>query len=191
MGISRMGVYVDAPNGRNYLYLLSATHVPGATFEQRPAFLPTFVGGGRGSIELRPLLECLLGGTAIGALATDARDMLARTRVSGDLQPGDGTLGDDRMQVELTGRARGRNRIQLAPAPAGAGIVLRVSEMEARAARFDLFGTTLSVGALAGALSVHATEAHPTPSVSLAIAELTLRDIACRFGEEAQRREAP
>ena len=59
MGVSRMGVYVDAPNGRTYVYLLSATHVPGAAFERRGGLLSSRVSD-RGSIDLQPCAECFL-----------------------------------------------------------------------------------------------------------------------------------
>jgi hypothetical protein len=179
MGISRMGIYVDAPNGRTYLFLLSATHVPGARFEQRGGgLLSSFGGGDRGAIELRPLLECALSGTPLGALATGTRDMAARTRVRGEFRLGDGVIGDDRSRVVLSGRDAGRNRVELSSAPSGRGIVVRVAELSIAELRWQSSQAVVSTGALSATLAVQVEDAAAgTPAVSVSIAELALRDI--------------
>jgi hypothetical protein len=184
MGLSRMGIYVDAPNGRTYLYLLSATHVPGASFERRGALLPSWTGD-RGSIDIQPFVEGLISGIPLGAPATGARDMLARTRVRAELQLGNGVLGDDRDRVVLAGREQGKNRIELSSAPSGTGIVLRMPELSAGESHFQHFGRVVSTGALAATLSVQLKDLGEAPSVSASITELTLHDIVIGGARDA------
>jgi len=181
MGISRMGVYVDAPNGRTYVYQLATPDVPGATFERRGSLLP-WSSGDRGAIDLRPLLEARVAGTPFGKLASAAGTMLARTRVSGEMQLGDGEIGDDRKRVVLTGREQGRNQVQLAWAQAGAGIVLRLPELEVRESRLELPGCVLTTGTVSGTLSVQLEASGPAPSLTVNVVEMTLRDVACQVG---------
>jgi hypothetical protein len=175
MGVSRMGIYVDAPTGRHYLYLLSATHVPGTTFERRGGL---FSGTDRGSIDIAPFIEGFLGGLPLGKLASDVRDMLARTRLSGTFLPGDGVLGQDRDRVVLTGRAQDANRLELSSASPGPGLVLRLEALSATASRFERFGMRVSTGSVSGALSVQLTHAPGGPSALASVVELTLRDVA-------------
>lgn len=181
MGISRMGIYVDAPNGRHYLYLLSATQVPGATFERRATLLP-FGSGDRGSIDLRPFVECLLAGLPLGSLASGTQQMIARTRLRAELQPGDGAIASDRDRVVLTGRERGKNRIELSSTPTGPGFVLRIPELSAAESQVERFGWVASTGALSATLSAQLGSVPAAPSLAVGIADLTVRDIACRHG---------
>jgi hypothetical protein len=178
MGLDRKAIYVDAPNGRTDLFLLSATPVPGARFERRGGLLSLW-GGDRGSIELQPFVEGLLSGVAIGTLAPGTRDMIARTRVSSELRLGDGVIGDDRDRVVLAGREQGKNRIELASTPSEAGFVLRMLDLAAVESRFELLGKVVSTGALAGTLSVQLKDFAAAQRVSASVAELTLHDIAC------------
>ena len=177
MGVSRMGVYVDAPNGRTYLFLLSATHVPGARFEQRTGGLLAGWSSDRGSIELRPLLECLLSGIPIGTFATGARDLGSRTRVRGEFRLGDGVIGDERHRAVLTGRDQGRNHVAVSSAASGRGIVLRMPDLSAAELHWESVGTVVSAEALSATLSVQVDDAPGAPAVSVSIAELTLREI--------------
>ena len=132
MGISPMGIYVEGPGGRTYLFQLSSTNVPGAHFEQRGIGLTAWADD-RGAIDLQPLLEGALSGLAIGTLAAGAPDRMARTRLRGELRLGDGVIGNESVQVVLAGRERGSNRIELESAPSGGGIVLHVPELNATA----------------------------------------------------------
>jgi hypothetical protein len=174
MGVSRMGVYVDAPNGRTYLFLFSATHVPGAQFERRDGSLLPGWRGDRGAIDLQPLLEGLLCGVQIGTLASGTRDMVARTRLSGEFRLGDGVMGDPHRRVVLTGRERGSNHVALSSLPSGQGVLLRLPGLSAAELRWQADGWTISTGALAGTVSVQLEDAaEPT----LNIAELALQDV--------------
>ena len=188
MGLSRMGFYVDAPNGRTYLYLLSATHVPGANFERRGALLSSRITD-RGSIDLQPFVECFLSGMTIGALATGTRDMIARTRMSAEFRLGDGVIGDDRDRVVLAASQQGKNRIELSSAPSGAGVELHMHELWAAESHCDHFGTVVSTGPLSATLSLQLQGFPAAPMVSASIGELTLHDIVCSVGRDV--RSAP
>jgi hypothetical protein len=178
MGVSRMGVYVDAPNGRTYLFLLSATHVPGAHFERRGGSLLPGWSGDRGSIELQPLLECLLSGMPLGTLATGTRDMASRARVRGEFRLGDGILGNQRHRVVLAGRASGKNHVGLSSAASGRGTVLRIPELWAAESHWESSGAVVSTGKLSATLSVELDAAASTPAVLVSIADLTLHEIS-------------
>jgi hypothetical protein len=177
MGVSRMGVYVDAPNGRTYLILLSATHVPGVHFERRDGGLLPSWSGDRGSVELQPLLECLLSGMHIGTFATGTGDMVSRTRLRGEFRLGDGVIGNQRHRVVLAGRESGRNQVGLSSVPSGRGIVLRMTELSASEAHWESSGAVVETGALSATLSVQ-LDAASTPAMLVSIAELTLHEIS-------------
>ena len=178
MGVSRMGVYVDAPNGRTYLILLSATHVPGAHFERRSGSLLPGWSDDRGSIELQPLLECLLSGVPMGTFATGTRDMVSRTRVRGEFRLGDGVIGNQRDRVVLAGRESGRNHVGLSSAPSGRAIVLTMPELSAADTHWELSGAVVATGALSATLSVQLDYSASTPAVSVSIAEVALHEIS-------------
>jgi hypothetical protein len=180
MGVSRTGVYVDAPNGRTHLFPWSAAVVPGVEFERRGVGLGPFRSNDRGAIELRPLIEGALAGLPIGTLATGVRDMLSRTRVSGELKLGDGVVGDERRRIVLAGSERGRNHVELAPAAVGRGIVVRIPEGWADALRWQAVGALVTTGAVSARLSVQASAAAGAPTVSVSISDLTVRDIELR-----------
>jgi hypothetical protein len=173
MGLSRQGLYVDAPNGRTYLYLLGASQVPGARFERRgPLFGARVID--RGALELRPFVEGLLAPAALGRPAHETQAQLDRTRLSGMLQLGDGLLGNERVEVTLTGRAQGRNRIALTAAVVGHEVVARLPELSASGARFHALGRSGRCGALSGKLSVSLAGR----SATLAADEINLADLA-------------
>jgi len=178
MGVSRMGVYVDAPNGRTYLILLSATHVPGAHFERRDGGLLRSWSGDRGSIELQPLLECLLSGMHIGTFASGTGDMVSRARVRGEFRLGDGVIGNQRHRVVLAGRENGRNHVGLSSALSGSGIVLRMTDLSAAESHWESSGAVVRTGALSATLSVQLAAAASTSAMVVSIAELTLHEIS-------------
>jgi len=181
MGVSRSGVYVDAPNGRTHLFQWSAANLPGVEFERRGIGLGPFRAADRGAIELRPLLERVLAGTSIGTLASNVRALLERTRVSGEFRLGDGTVGDERRRIVLAGAERGRNHVELSPALRGRGLVVRIPEGWADALRWEALGAVVSTGALSARLSVQLSgAAQGTPTVSVSVSDLGVRDIELR-----------
>jgi hypothetical protein len=177
MGVSRMGVYVDAPSGRTYLVLFSATHVPGARFERREGGLLPGWRGDRGSIELQPLLECVLSGLPLGTPATGMRDMVARTRLRGEFQLGDGVVGDARRRVVLDGRDRGRNRVAVSSLPSGGGVALRMADLSASELHFELQGARVSTGTLSAAMSLQLEDRPGASALTANVAELALHDV--------------
>lgn len=132
MGLSPMGLYVDAPNGRHYLYLFDTTHVPGARFERR-GLLGARVAD-RGVLALQPLAEAIAGGATIGEAASHAQGLLARTRFEGRLRLGDGVLrgalGGRTFELTLSAGTPGHNRVELDSA-AGGALVLRMAALSA------------------------------------------------------------
>jgi hypothetical protein len=154
MGISPMGLYVDAPNGRNYLYLFNTAHVPGATFEQRGGSLFGAGVADRGALQLRPLVEGLLCGMTLGNPGHSVSAQIDRTRLSGMLQLGDGALGAGGHEVRLEGRAQGRNRLSLAAEAAGQELTARLPEFSASDARFEVGGQRVTCGRIGATLSL-------------------------------------
>ena len=175
MGLSRMGLHVDAPTGRTYLYLWSATHVPGARFEQRGTLLTPVAD--RGSLELQPFVEALLAGVLLGAPAAGAREMLRRTRLSGQFRLGDGRVGNERQHLTLAGRREGRNRVELSSMPTGQGFGLRVAELSAVDLHLEHQGRLASAAALSATLGLHLKDPAGEPSIEAKFSELTLSGI--------------
>ena len=179
MGLSRMGLHVDSPTGRTYLYLLTAAQVPGAHFEQRGGLLSPF-GGDRGSIDLQPLLEALLSGLALGAPAAAMLPTLGRTALQGDFRLGDGAIAAGTDRIVLAERDRGRNRIELA-SPAGSRVVtIRIPELAASEVHVERFGLSVSTGPVTAALGIELSAADPAPKASVRVEQLAAQGIACK-----------
>lgn len=176
MGLSRMGVYVDAPSGRQYLAMLDGSPREGMRFEQRGALLGPLVTD-RGALLLAPLLQALLAGTRPFRPAADAQALLRRTRIEGRLRLGDGPLGQPALGLALTGAAAGRNQLTL-QSTTGGGLLLRWPELSATALRWPLPGIgRASAESLSGGLSV---EVRPGPAglrLALKAHELLLRGL--------------
>lgn len=134
MGVSRLGLYVDAPNGRSYLYQFSSPPVAGVEYERRGALLGPWVTD-RGSLRLQPFGEWLLrqpqGGQAHG-ITEQARLLFDRTAVSGDVQLGDGSFAAPAVQAELAGRADGRNMVRLHSQAVGRGLTVEIASLSVR-----------------------------------------------------------
>lgn len=134
MGVSRLGLYVDAPDGRSYLYQFASAPLAGVEFEQRGALLSPWVSE-RGKLQLQAFAESMLrqGVAAQGqGLTEQARVLLGRTALSGEVQLGDGLLAASGLQAELQGRAEGRNAIALHAKAVGQGVTAEVASLSAR-----------------------------------------------------------
>ncbi|MDM0005469.1 hypothetical protein QTI51_19595 [Variovorax sp. J22G73] len=134
MGVSRLGLYVDAPDGRSYLYQFASAPLAGVEFEQRGALLSPWVSE-RGKLQLQAFAESMLrqGVAAQGqGLTEQARVLLGRTALSGEVQLGDGLLAAPGLQAELQGRAEGRNAIALHAKAVGQGVTAEVASLSAR-----------------------------------------------------------
>ncbi|MEZ2295265.1 hypothetical protein [Variovorax sp. RCC_210] len=134
MGVSRLGLYVDAPDGRSYLYQFASAPLAGVEFEQRGALLSPWVSE-RGKLQLQAFAESMLrqGVAAQGqGLTEQARVLLGRTALSGEVRLGDGLLAAPGLQAELQGWAEGRNAIALRAKAVGQGATAEVASLSAR-----------------------------------------------------------
>lgn len=158
MGVSRLGIYVDAPNGRTYLFQFEQPTVAGVQLEQRSSWLGAWVAD-RGRLALQPFVQGLLRQTAaprVGHGPTEqARQLLGRTAVRGDLQLGDGELGGPGARVRLSGRAQGHNQVALQAQAVGQGLGLSLDRLRAEDLVIELPAATLHAQALQGQLEAH------------------------------------
>lgn len=156
MGVSRLGLYVDAPDGRSYLYQFASAPLAGVEFEQRGALLSPWVSE-RGKLQLQVFAESVLrqemlrlGAAAQGqGLTAQARVLLGRTALSGEVRLGDGLLAAPGLQAELQGRAEGRNAIALHAKAVGQGVTAEAASLSARNAVAELARSQLRCDQLA------------------------------------------
>jgi hypothetical protein len=154
MGVSRLGLYVDAPNGRSYLYQFSSPPVAGVEYEKRGAMLGPWVTH-RGSLRLQEFGEWLLrqpGGQQMLGLTEQARLLFERTAVAGDLQLGDGRFAAPGVQADLVGRADGRNMVRLHSEAVGRGLSAEMASLSVRNAVVGALGAQLGCDEVAGTL---------------------------------------
>jgi hypothetical protein len=157
MGVSHLGVYVDAPGGRQYLYTFALPQVPGVTFERRGLGFGPFVAD-RGAIELPPFVASLLRGAAAGMAPAgqvphDIEATFARTRLEAELRLGDGALGTAQRQLVLQGQGEGANVLVLHSAAMSESLAWRLERLCAREGRFAFQGRAGRVGAVEGTLN--------------------------------------
>ena len=130
MGVSRMGIYVDAPKGRSYLYQFAAAPLAGVVFEHRGALLGPWVSE-RGILQLQAFAESMLrqGHRGPGhGLTEQARLLLGRTSLSGELRLGEGLVAVPGLQVHL----EGRHAIGLNSQSVGRGLKVEMASLAAR-----------------------------------------------------------
>ena len=152
MGVSRMGVYVDGPQGRTYLYQLPDATLPGVRHEQRGSLLGSFVGD-RGGLELAPFLAGVLrrwleGG--VGAATTAARDLLARTSVRGLLQLGGGRFAFPGVEIDWEAPQGERNTLRLWSPAVGRGLQVELPALALAQTWLQTGRGTLRTGTVTG-----------------------------------------
>lgn len=156
MGVSRLGLYVDAANGRSYLYQFAATPVAGVHYERRSGMLGPWLGD-RGSLRLQEFVEALLhqgpGGHGPG-FTEQARELLDRTALAGSVQLGDGRFAAPGVQADLAGREAGRNTVRAHSEAVGGGITLEMAALSVRHALLNWAGVKLACEEAAGALAL-------------------------------------
>lgn len=164
MGVSRLGIYVDAPTGRSYLYQFPSTPVAGVEYEQRGALLGARVTN-RGHLLLQPFGEGLLGQPWVGriqGLTEQARQLFDRSAVSGEVRLGDGKFCAPGVQAELVERADGRNEVRLHSEAVGRGLTAEMASLSARNALLGSgqvqMGCAEIVGSLVLQFSVEGTQ---------------------------------
>jgi hypothetical protein len=156
MGVSRLGVYVDAPNGRSYLYQFSSALVSGVEYEKRGAMLGPWVTN-RGKLQLQAFGEGLLRQGPIGkgvGFTDQARLLLDRTAMSGDVQLGDGKFAAPGVQAELVGSADRRNGVRVHSEAVGRGLTIEMPALSVRHAVASLGDTQLECDEVTGALTL-------------------------------------
>ncbi|MED5618965.1 hypothetical protein [Ideonella sp. BN130291] len=181
MGISRGGLYVDAPNlGRRYLLLFTGADVPGARFEHRSAGFGARVSE-RGAIDLAGLVQGLLSRADTAPIGKPANEevqaSLDRTRLSGELHLGDGWLGTARQHAALVGQAHGKNRVSLLAEVLGHKLVASIPELTASEAAFDLGGLPARCGSVLAQVHAELTGLRGQPQMRLTLPQMTLRDV--------------
>lgn len=156
MGVSRMGIYVDAPNGRSYIYQFASAPLAGVEFERRGALLSPWVSE-RGKLRLRAFAESKLRqeiGQSHEGLTEQAKLLLGRTSLSGTLQLGDGLFAVPGLQASLEGRAGGRNAIALHAEAVGRGLTARMPSLALRDASAAWRGVHLRCDTLEACLQL-------------------------------------
>ena len=134
MGVSRLGLYVDAPNGRSYLYQFASAPLAGVEFERRGALLGPWISE-RGKLQLQAFAESMLRQGRRGpgqGLTEQARTLLDRTAISGTVHLGDGVFALPGMHVRFDGRDGGSNQVRLRSRSAGGGITAEVDSASLR-----------------------------------------------------------
>lgn len=156
MGVSRLGIYLDAPNGRSYLYQFPSAQVAGVEYERRGGLLGALVSD-RGSLMVQAFAEAVLGrlggGEGLG-ITEQARLLFDRTAVKGEVRLGDGKLVVPGLRAELQGRAKGRNTVRLNSDAVGRGLVAAIDALSVRDAVVQAAGRTLQCDEITGALTL-------------------------------------
>ena len=155
MGVGPQGVYVDAVNGRTYLYEFPSSPPAGVTFESRGALLGPWVSD-RGSLQLQAFVEALLrpaGGQAPGP-TEPARALLVRTALQGEIKLGDGQFTGPGIQAVLAGSAEGRNVVRFHSEAASRGVTVEIGSLLVRNAVIDSGTVQLHCDEITGALEL-------------------------------------
>jgi len=182
MGVSREGVYVEAPN-RDRIELLRFTSpaIPGVRYEQRGGFAGLRVTD-RGSIDLRVFVEALLGASRDGPSwrlpDREVQAMLDRTKLTGELQLADGALGSGNDRLVLAGRADGKNGIALDAAVLGQRLVMHWPQLAASGAAFRWLGLSGTTGEISASVDVHVTgSSGAQPQLTVKLLRLSMREV--------------
>jgi hypothetical protein len=187
MGVSRLGLYVDAPNGRSYLYQFSSAPVAGVEFERRGALLGPWVTD-RGQLRLQPFGEGLLrqGPESHGHGFTEqARLLLGRTAVSGEVQLGDGKFAAPGVQAEFVGRADGRNRVRIHSEAVGRGLTAEVTALSLRQAVLNAGDLQVRCDGITGSVLVRLSIQDGQMRFAIELANVNLSRLQLRRREGA------
>ncbi|MES2786077.1 MAG: hypothetical protein V4684_11485 [Pseudomonadota bacterium] len=185
MGVSEQGIYVDAPNGRSYLYQFSAAPVAGVEFEKRAALIGPLVSD-RGKLQLQQFAQGLLGaGISSGGLGLtqQARALLARTAIAGDVQLSDGklaaSLDSHGAQADLVGRAQGRNAVRMHSKAVGSGVTFAMPSLCAQNALFSADRLRLACQEITGSLGVEFQVDAARMRLDAALEQCVLTGVEC------------
>ncbi len=173
--LGRGELYVDAPNGRRALVRFPGHVPPGAHFESRGP-LTAADAPRRGAIDLQPFVEALLSGRVHAVPAAGASAMVERVRLAGELQLGDGVVGDARSSLTLTGRAQGRNRVELSSPADRRGFGVRIAQLSAVDLMLHAADRALTAARLVASVELR-LRVGAAPVIEGRIVEATLDDV--------------
>ncbi|MDM0032304.1 hypothetical protein QTI33_09200 [Variovorax sp. J22P271] len=176
MGVSRMGIYVDAPNGRSYVYQFAAAPVSGVEFERRGIPLGPFVSD-RGRIDLQPFAETILSAAAPRAgqgLTGQALTLLGRTSLEGEIRLGDGAVAMPGTRAQLQRRSAGDNTLRLRSPKMAASLDVEMASLALREAYANFAGLQGQCGTIAGRLHASLQASGAESRFELEIASLEL-----------------
>ncbi|TWO72075.1 hypothetical protein FN976_04985 [Caenimonas sedimenti] len=178
MGVSRLGIYVDAPNGRSYLYQFPVTPLTGVEFEERGALLGAV--SDRGALLLQAFAEATMSqalhGPGLG-LTAQARQILDRTAIEGEVRLGDGALAMPGLEAEFTGRAQGRNAVRLHSEAVGRGVTCDIPSLAVRQVFAKIGGAPFRCDDIAGAMLLRLSVAGTTLNGKTTWPKLELRGL--------------
>lgn len=192
MGVSRLGLYVDAPNGRSYLYQFSSAPVDGVEYERRGALLGPWVTD-RGRLRLQPFGESLLrqaGGPPALCFTEQARMLFQRTALSGDLQLGDGRFAVPGFEAGFTGRQDSRNLVRVHSEAVGRGLTLEMPALSLRDATLGAGDGALHADEITGSASLRVYADGTQWRLALDLASLELSGLRSSGIRRGPRREA-
>lgn len=152
MGAAPAGVYVDAPNGRQWVYPFGGAPVAGVAYERRDPLLGLAVLD-RGKLQLQAFAEGQLR-RGLGAPGTgpaeQARALFHRTEVAADVQLGDGLVAAPGLGAELTGRALGSNLVRVRSESLALGVALEMAALSIGQVQLDRPSFRLACEQVAG-----------------------------------------
>lgn len=154
MGISPDGLYVDAANGRTYVYQFGSASAAGVEYERRAALLTPLVSD-RGKLRLQEFVEGLLGQPAVGpgaGVTAQSRPLLDRTSLSADVQLGDGPLAALGLQGEMAGRAEGRNEVRIRSDAVARGFSIEMPSLRMTNVVLQAMGAAMHCDEVTGAI---------------------------------------
>lgn len=152
MGVSGGGLYVDAPRlARRYMMVFTGALPAGVAVEQREGRRIR----SRGALDLAAIAGMLgIARPEVRWANAEAEAAMARSRLSGELQLGDGWLGSDALRLRLAGHALGANRLGVSAPALGGEITLRLPQLVAEEARLSLGGLSGGCGRMDATLAL-------------------------------------
>jgi hypothetical protein len=179
MGISPEGLYVDAANGRTYVYRFATSSLAGVDYERRAALLTPLVSD-RGKLRLQEFVEGLLRQPAdaqSAGLTAQSRLLLDRTSLSGELQPGDGLVAAPGLQGELAGAVEGRNALRIHSDALARGLRVEIPTLRIRNVVLQAKNAQLHCDEVTGALALRLAVEGGQVHFELELAEVLLSGV--------------
>jgi hypothetical protein len=154
--------------------------VDGVEYERRGALLGPWVTD-RGKLRLQPFAEWLMrqdGGGPAMTLTQQARQLLARTAVSGEVRLGDGRFAAPGLQAEFAGSDDGRNRVRLHSDAVGRGLTLELPSFRVRNVVLEQAGPPVRCDEVTGAATLQLTIEDGSFRLALEIAQMKVSGVS-------------